>query len=157
MSPLSSSSITPSEVPRLVELLRTSAPDLKPLCKDPIQRSCMVRLVLRVCNQPNDGKWDSRCRWTNLAAAEMPPDVLLRERTKPLATRRLGCFSIVIDNQRRGGRTITMKLTGCAVWPKKECSSVSSVLTAFAEEVILALESRHFSSSLAQTINSPSR
>ncbi len=33
-----------------------------------------------------------------------------------------------------------MKLTGCAVWPKKECSSVSSVLTAFAEEVILALE-----------------
>ena len=50
---------------------------------------------------------------------------------------------------------VTMKLTGAAVWPKKECFSVSSVRTAFAAEVILALELRHFSSSLAQTINSP--
>ena len=33
---------------------------------------------------------------------------------------------------------VTMKLTGAAVWPKKECFSVSSVRTAFAAEVIFS-------------------
>ena len=50
-----------------------------------------------------------------------------------------------------------MKSTGDAVWPQKECFSVSSVRIAFTEEVILALELRHFSSFLAQTISSPPR